>query len=348
MLQSLGTTLVVDLLQAGRRILKMLLIAQLEQLVGRLQMALGIERDGPLRHGAVAGVGGGDDDDVLLLLTLQHGAGLLSQDGAQVAAHVLVVDRLVLVEHVDDGTFKLVAHDEQVVDQLARGHLVVERVDIVDQSVDDDHLRAHHVDDLARVGHERVVAQAAQREEPQAVVERRIANARHELHLVEHQAHVGCLLLRVEEEHARRLQQRLDAPLLTAEQGCRTPLQHGALAALLLAFDGVDVLQGEEADAVDGERELLGLHHRVALDAQRLELLTALPPLLLLLGGLAERLGHDGLRRLNVHHRLLVHHWLCVHHWHFLRGFRRWNRLPCFHLAVHVLRVHDSNLTVKG
>ena len=95
-----------------------------------------------------------------------------------------------------------------------------------------------------------------------------VRGAAHQLHLIDNQLHVRRLLLRVEEERHRLLQLRLHAERLPRHQSRRTDLQHGALAAFLLAFQAVEVAKGKDAYAVHAESILLGLHLRLSRDAK--------------------------------------------------------------------------------
>ena len=96
-------------------------------LVGILDVSAVVEHDAPVGHLLMARVRTDDGDDTALLLALQHRASLLRQHCAEVAAHVVVLVRLVRVEHADHRQAVLLADAEQLMDELLGHRLVVER-----------------------------------------------------------------------------------------------------------------------------------------------------------------------------------------------------------------------------
>ena len=119
----LGNGLLALLLDVDATLLQ--LLAAL--LVGIHDAALVAEHDAPVRHLLMARIGTHDGDDAALLPALQHRASLLRQHRTEVAAHVVVLVGLVRVEHADHRQTVLLAQAEQLVDQLLRHRLVVER-----------------------------------------------------------------------------------------------------------------------------------------------------------------------------------------------------------------------------
>lgn len=267
------------------------------QIVGVDEVVVFVESVAPAGHFLVAGVGVGDGEDVVLLLHLEHGARLLGQHGAGMAAHVVVLGGLVGVEHADDGHFGAAdlggaeAHevlDEGlgVVDFVEVAHEVYHTVDKHDVGLEvaDEHLYGL---EFLLVGER---AEAEGLEAVEVVVQGQLGQLDG---AVVDQLHVGGLLLGVHHQHAGHGQGGTQRPPAAAQDGGHHERDGVGLAVFLLGLDGVDVALGKEAYAVVFQQVDLGRVLVGHADAEGQQLVQHLLVGHLLRGGLLQRLGDD-------------------------------------------------------